>query len=277
MVVKSKPGAGGLVGINYIYNNAKPDGLSTCLVDYGGQLLGAWLFKRPGVKFDIEKFTWLSVLAPDPYTFVVGVKTPYKTIDDLKGAKGFKFGTVSHSGSDAVACALLAEAFNMKDARIIPGYRGSSPVGVAMGRGEVDGASFNNAGSAAFVTKGFARPQLVTLWPKRVKELPDVPTLEEVVDLSPDAKTLLKVFYALVSAKAVFGPPGIPDEKVQFMRDAIDKITKMKAFKRQLQLRYVIWLEPTRGEDVVNEINNLLAIPEQDVATVERILKKYVK
>lgn len=277
MVVKSKTGAGGLVGINYIYNNAKPNGLSISLVDYGGQLLGAWLFKKPGVKFDITKFTWLSVLAYDPYTFVTGIKTPYNSVEDLKGVKGFKFGTVSHSGSDAVASALIAEAFKMKDAKIIPGYRGSSPVGVALGRGEVDGATFNNAGNSAFVSRGFAKPPLVTLRPERVKELPNVPTLEEAVDLSPDAKTLLRVFYALVSAKAVFGPPGMPEENVQFIRDAIDKITKMKAFRRQLKLRYVIWLEPTKGKDVVKEINNLLAIPDEDVATVGRILKKYVQ
>jgi len=277
MVVKTKTGAGGLVGINYTYNNAKPDGLSICLVDYGGQMLGAWLFKKPGVKFDVMKFTWLSVLAPDPYTFAVGVKTPYNSVEDLKGVEGFKFGTVSPDGSSAIGCALIAEALNLKNARIVVGYKGSSPVGVAMGRGEVDGACFNNAGIDAFVRKGFAKPQMITLWPERVKELPNVPTLEEVVELTPDAETMLKVFHAHTSAKGIFGPPGIPEDKAKFMRDAIHKITEMKAFKRQLSLRYVILLPAIRGEDVVKGLDKLRAIPEKDVATAGRILKKYIK
>ena len=68
------------------------------IADYGGEMLGAWLFKLPGVEFDLKKFCWLSVLLPDPYGFVVSAKSPFKSVEELKGVQGFKFGSVTQVG-----------------------------------------------------------------------------------------------------------------------------------------------------------------------------------
>lgn len=276
MVVKNITGAGGLLGINHVYNS-KPDGLTIGTADFGGQMLGAWLFKRPGVEFDIEKFTWLSVCLADPYGFVVGANLPYKSAEDVRGVEGFKFATVTVDGTEVVACMLIAEALDMKDVRIIPGYKGTSPIGLALAQGEVDGATFNNGANIAFIQKGFAKPPLVTLWPERVEPFPDTPTLAEVVKLSPEEEAMLRIFYALKSAKVFYAPPGVDAAKVEFMRNAIDQVLDMAGFQRQIALRFTVWFEPTKGADVAAEIEKLLVIPEEDVALVNQMFAKYVK
>jgi tripartite-type tricarboxylate transporter receptor subunit TctC len=55
VLVQNMPGAGGVVAANYVYNVAKPDGLTLGAFNpalYFDQLVG-----RPEVKFDCSKFT----------------------------------------------------------------------------------------------------------------------------------------------------------------------------------------------------------------------------
>src|SRR5262245_64905706 len=57
IVVQNMPGGGGLVGANYLYNVAKPDGLTILAVsraNYLDQMVG-----RPEVKADFRKFSWV--------------------------------------------------------------------------------------------------------------------------------------------------------------------------------------------------------------------------
>src|SRR5437870_3770520 len=57
IVVQNMPGAGTIIAANYIYNIAKPDGLTFGLINpaiYIDQLLGA-----KEVKFDWPKFSWI--------------------------------------------------------------------------------------------------------------------------------------------------------------------------------------------------------------------------
>ena len=71
-----------------------------------------------------------------------------------------------------MAAALIAEALDMKDAKIIPGFKGTSEVALALGRGEIDGCTFNNAANVDFVQKGVGKP-LITLWTARVEPFAD--------------------------------------------------------------------------------------------------------
>jgi tripartite-type tricarboxylate transporter receptor subunit TctC len=57
IIVQNMPGAGTIIAANYIYNIAKPDGLTVGIVNpaiYIDQLLGA-----KEVKFDWPKFSWI--------------------------------------------------------------------------------------------------------------------------------------------------------------------------------------------------------------------------
>src|SRR5688500_10302548 len=63
IVVENMPGAGHLIGANYVYKVAKPDGLT--MGHFIGTLFLQQLLGKPGVEFDALKFNFIGVPAQD--------------------------------------------------------------------------------------------------------------------------------------------------------------------------------------------------------------------
>src|SRR5215510_3446103 len=84
IVVQNMPGAGTVIAANYVYNVAKPDGLTLGLINpaiYNDQLLGA-----KEVKFDWPKFSWIGSPERIDQVLFIRTDTPYKTLDDIRKA-----------------------------------------------------------------------------------------------------------------------------------------------------------------------------------------------
>ena len=85
IVVQNMPGAGNIIGANYVYSVAKPDGLTLGAVNpalYFDQLVG-----RSAVKFDWGKFNWIGSPEKNDVVYYMRADTPFKTIEDLRNAK----------------------------------------------------------------------------------------------------------------------------------------------------------------------------------------------
>jgi tripartite-type tricarboxylate transporter receptor subunit TctC len=85
IIVQNMPGAGHIIAANYVYNIAKPDGLTlagTLATLYIDQLVG-----QPEVKYDWAKFTWIGNAGKSPMLLYMRADSPYKTIDDVRNAK----------------------------------------------------------------------------------------------------------------------------------------------------------------------------------------------
>ena len=85
MIVQNMPGANSLVAANYVYNVAKPDGLTALMASnsmYMDQFVG-----RSEVKFDARRFSWLGT--PQKYFTMMYLRAdaPYKSIRDIISAK----------------------------------------------------------------------------------------------------------------------------------------------------------------------------------------------
>lgn len=84
-LVQNMPGAGHRVAANYLFNIAKPDGLTlaaTILPSlYFDQLIG-----RKEVQFDWSRFTWIGSPVQEEHVFFVRTDTPYKTLEDIRRA-----------------------------------------------------------------------------------------------------------------------------------------------------------------------------------------------
>ncbi|SRR6266542_1716664 len=59
IIVENMPGAGHLIGANYVYKVAKPDGLT--IGHFIGSLFLQQLLGKPGVEFDALKFNFIGV------------------------------------------------------------------------------------------------------------------------------------------------------------------------------------------------------------------------
>ena len=85
IVVQNMPGAGNIIGANYVYGVAKPDGLTLGAVNpalYFDQLVG-----RSEVKFDWAKFNWIGSPEKNDVVSYMRADQPLKTIDDCATPK----------------------------------------------------------------------------------------------------------------------------------------------------------------------------------------------
>ena len=80
-VVKNLPGAGHLVGTNTIYAS-KPDGLTIGTFNTG--LIYNQLIGLDGVKFDLNKMSWIGKAASDPRVFTVHPDLPIRSFKELQ-------------------------------------------------------------------------------------------------------------------------------------------------------------------------------------------------
>jgi tripartite-type tricarboxylate transporter receptor subunit TctC len=79
LIVQNMPGGSSIVATNYLYNIAKPDGLTLGALQGGvylDQLLG-----HSSVKFDWSKFTWVGSPERLEAQLYMRANTPYKTLD----------------------------------------------------------------------------------------------------------------------------------------------------------------------------------------------------
>ena len=85
IIPQNMPGAGGIVGANYVYGIAKPDGLT--IGAFNPALYFDQLIKRDEVKFDWSKFAWIGSPEQNELLHYIRTDAPFKTIDDLRNAK----------------------------------------------------------------------------------------------------------------------------------------------------------------------------------------------
>ena len=179
VTVQNMPGAGSVIAANYVYNVAKPDGLTLGSLNsaiYMDQVIG-----RKEVQFDWAKFNWIGTPESTELLFIIRGDSPYKTIDDLrKGAEPPKCGSTGTASITYHIPRLIEDVLGAKSV-IIAGYQGAGDIDVALERGELQcrlitiAAFFGREPHITWYKKGFTRP-LVQTGRKRDPLLPDTPT-----------------------------------------------------------------------------------------------------
>src|SRR5687767_6182901 len=84
VTVQNMPGAGSVIAANYVFNIAKPDGLTLGSLNsaiYMDQLIG-----RKEVQFDWAKFNWIGTPEQTDFVFFMRGESPYKSIEDIRKA-----------------------------------------------------------------------------------------------------------------------------------------------------------------------------------------------
>src|SRR5687767_11550459 len=184
-VVQVMPGAGSMTATNYIYSVAKPDGLTVGINN--AALYFEQLLKKKEVQYDWSKFTWVGGTTPTSPLLYMWANTPYKTIHDVRNAAvPPKCGATGTGNTGYYLPKLLEETIGAKF-NIVMGYQGGADIDLAVEKGEVHCRAFTTTVFFArepFHTwrkSGLARV-LVQSGKKREGRLPDVPTLNELMD-----------------------------------------------------------------------------------------------
>jgi tripartite-type tricarboxylate transporter receptor subunit TctC len=279
-VVQNMTGGGSMVAANHVYNVAKPDGLTFGLVTpalFIEQLAG-----RKEVQFAWSKFSWIGSPEKTDRIFYIRSDTPYKTLEDLrKAAEPPKCGSTGVSTASAYWPQFLADTFGFK-LNIVPGYQGAADVNLAIEKGEMQcwggtvQAYFGSEPGRTWAKTGFVRI-LTQGGKKRHSQLPDVPTVWDLMDkhnTSDVTKRLARVLLAPDElGRPLFGPPGVPAERVRVLRDGFLKMMNdpdilAEARKKGLDPN------PVTGDELESLGKELLAQPPEVIQRMKKILEK---
>jgi tripartite-type tricarboxylate transporter receptor subunit TctC len=229
-IVQHVPGAGGLVAANKAYNNSPRDG--TALVTTNSTISIEPLLGGKGAQFDALKFTWIGSTHVEHMTCVAWHNAAVKTLQDAftKELMVGSYGAEGPSATFAKAANKLAGTRFI----IITGYAGGPEALMAMERGEVEG----------FCAMGWSDLKLRHAeWLKEKKvnilfqmgldkevEILEVPSILDYAKTPVDREALELLFTPLGIGRPLYGPPGIPADRVEALRAALELTLKDPQF-----------------------------------------------
>lgn len=271
--VVTKPEGGGIAGLNWFYKIAQPDGLTLGITSetnvWQNELSGL-----AGVEWKSDKFEYLFDTQRQSYPVYVKKDGPFKSAADLQKKVGVKFGGYTPAGAFCVGGALTAHILGLKDAKVVPGIKGTSPIVLAIKKGEVDAAALALLSGQRFTQQGDILP-LFTLTLKRIEFIKEVPTIGEVTKLTEEHKRLLENFDIVGAGRIMFVPPGTPKERVEFLRRVFIEISKTSGFQNDMVKLDGDFLPFFGGEEVTKMVNTVIkqkAVFEE----LQRINEKYL-
>jgi tripartite-type tricarboxylate transporter receptor subunit TctC len=254
-IVQNKPGAGGVIAANYVYESAPQDGsvilAPTRTVPFN-QILG-----QPGPRYLATKFNWLGSLNNEVGVIYVSRALPVKNVEDARRIQAI-FGSASSGGDGDTYPALMNNTLDTKF-KIVRGYAGSSGVDLAVARGEVHGQS----DSYSAMTKHFPRWRqelnvLVQLSLTRHPELPDIPLIFDYIKPEflkagvtlQEADTLWRI---MLIQKAMGRPfavgPNVPAARVNALREAFHAVVRDPEFLAEAE-KTQNEINPVDGDEI---------------------------
>ena len=192
---------------------------------------------------------------------------------DLQKGKGLKFGTTEAKGLSPYHTATVCSFFNL-DAKIIPGFKGTPELGLSAARGEIDGYATSEPTILDHVNKGQIKPPLLIIDVQKSLIFPDTPSFKDLLTLSPEDERLIRNAASFKSAKGIFGPPGMPQDRLQYMRGAFDKISSNPSVIEQLKRRLQFWTAPANGMETTELVKSAMAA---NPTQIDQLITKYVK
>jgi tripartite-type tricarboxylate transporter receptor subunit TctC len=271
VVVENRPGGGGITALNQLYR-AKADGLSMMMLN-GESAIISQLTHQPGVAYDMAKVSIYGRVLEEPHYMIVNPKLPNTLKEIVASGKKVKFSAGSRTDNLGDYAAVLCEALQMS-CQIITGYKGSKEAGLAVMNGEADALTISES-SALNYSKGGRTKIVATLARKRSEERPDMPTVYEMFQLPPERKWWLDFRLGIKAfGRAVVGPPGIPQDRLQYLQKVWrDVLTDPAVIAEGKKTSYFVDYEsPDKLKPVVEEL--LERLPADKLREVNEVLLK---
>jgi tripartite-type tricarboxylate transporter receptor subunit TctC len=211
VIAVNRPGAGGVVAANYLYNQAPNDG--TAIAILARELVLAERLGGEGIRYKSAEMPVLGSPVSDSRVIMSKADSPVKSIDDLSSlGRDFIFATSGiGAGSTQIQQLLQQAGYPVK---IVTGYEGSGDQAMAMLRGEVDGMSGTYPSQKAVIEKEkFNIIAKIGNHP----DLSNVPDLRDV--LTGGYKSMAKILATpLLGGRPFFVAPNTPPEVVETLR-----------------------------------------------------------
>ena len=213
VIVENKPGGGAIVATEFVAKS-QPDGYTLLMSASGISINPAVYAKLP---YDaINDFVAVSELASFPLIMIVNGASPIKSAAELVTYAKANPQKMNYASSSA-SFQLVTELFKLKTGapmQVIP-YKSANESVLAVVSGQVT-TTIADAGPVLPQVKSGTVRALAVAAPKRMEELPDVPTLQEA---GADVDAVLW--------SGIFAAKGTPPEIVKKLEGELMRIAKL--------------------------------------------------
>ena len=275
-VVQNLTGAGGLIVANYLYNKVKPDGLTVGVWNNVFLLHEALGSRR--VNFKGRKLGWVGAPVTGwPSCAVMGF-TGLKSWDDLlKAGKPLKVGSSGGTGTTLPTILNIATGKKLFD--VVPGYKGTSIVRLALQARELGGVcmSFESMRvTARSMLDAKGDDKLIPILVHGTPPDPEVQDIPRVTDLvkGKDNVAMLNAWAVQYNfQRPLTLSPGTPKDRVAAWRKAYAATLKAPAFladakKSKLNVEYV------SGEESEKYVETILSMSPETKERLKWMLPK---
>jgi tripartite-type tricarboxylate transporter receptor subunit TctC len=278
---QNMPGAGGVVGANYVANVAPKDGTVIAATQREVPLIQ--LLGQKGPRYESARLQWLASLASEPGVCAIATRTGVKSFDEIF-KREFVIGGTGPNITEfhpAMLNNILGARF-----RLIKGYPSTPPIHMAIERGEVEAicqswASFKDQASA-MMKSGAIRPIVqMAMRPDPEMTKLGIPLIFDFIKaehVRPDFTVeQARAYFTLVistgfAGRPFFVAPEVPAARVKALRAGFDAMVKDPAFiaeaeKQKRDIDYV------SGEELQKIIVDMAATPPEMMGRVEELMQ----
>ncbi len=224
VVVENRAGAGGNIGADYVVRS-QPDGYTLVLLDLGNLTISPSVY--PSLPFDpIKDLAPVSMLAYSPHLLVTTNSLPVKTQEEFAAYAKDNKGKVNFAAAAGIGSAthLAGVLFAQKSGiewNYIP-YKGGAQALTDLVGGQVDATMNGMVATYPHVKSGKIKLLAVTS-SKRLAQLPDVPTVSEMIP-----------GFLTGSWQGVLAPAGTPKPIIEKLHTEISKIIELPEVQEKL-------------------------------------------
>ena len=269
IITQSMPGAGGIKATNFMYNVAKPDGLTLHMPP--DTIVISELLRPKAVKYKSNDFQWLGTAIQSNSIIVLRTDAGIKKAEDLK-TRQVIMGSTGKGSQTFLMPSLVNGVFGAKF-KIVSGYKGSRKTQLAMEQNEVQGVALTwlswKSAKEQWFTDGFAMP-VVQIGVTKEQDLPNVPMLADLV--TGENKQIVN-FMATMGplGRGLTVPKGTPQDRVDFLRAAFAKTVAdpnfiVNAEKRKLRVKAATGLE------LQKIVNDSLKVSDETVKRAQALI-----
>jgi tripartite-type tricarboxylate transporter receptor subunit TctC len=270
IVPENMPGGGSLKAIGYLYQVAPQDGTYLGSVS---QQLAANAVTDESNKMDLTRLHYIGRFTSN---IDVGVALPQAGVKSIEEARKRQIVVGAENGSMSLIYAKTLNNYGGAKLKIVKGYNGSADIQLAAERGEVD------------VNGSFSLPAVLVSHPdwvhdgtavilyqnalKRFPQLPQVPTLSELM-LNEEGKTVAHVVAGMAEiGRSILTTPGVPEERLAALRTAFQDMLKDPDFVAACAKRNLM-LDPAAGEDMDAINRETMNLPKPIVEALRSLLR----
>jgi tripartite-type tricarboxylate transporter receptor subunit TctC len=274
IVVENMTGAGSMITANYVYNQAKPDGL-TIGNWIGGIILQQYLGAQ-GVAFDAAKFEWVGSPVQINNACVTTRKSGVTSIDRWLNSKTpVKIGGES-AGSTTADIPRLLQKYTKLPIQLVEGYKGVADVRIAAESGEVAGYCSSWEGTKTSWRNVIESKEAIVILqavPKPHADLPNVPLAINYIS-SEEGRELFKIVVHEVGGtinRLYSLPPGTPKERVQILQKAFQATMKDPEFLEDAK-KSRLDIDPVNAEEIEKAVAGIKKLSPDMLAKLRDVI-----